>query len=182
MPSYTVTEALVSYRLAGWHVEILATDLSCDVIETARSGIYNHFEVQRGLPIRHLVKYFTPVDEFWQINPDIRAMVRFRQFNLLDDFLELGTFDVVFCRNVLIYFDQRTKIDVLERLTQITRPDGYLVLGAVETATGLTSRFEPIADRAGLCIPSGLCVPSLAAKKHIGLRAMPRLAVVGGGI
>jgi chemotaxis protein methyltransferase CheR len=87
--------------LAGWRVEILATDLSQEVLEKSRSGIYSQFEVQRGLPIQLLVKYFKQSGEFWQINADIRAMVQHRQLNLLHDFSQLGTFDVIFCRNVL---------------------------------------------------------------------------------
>ena len=79
-------------------------------------GIYSQFEVQRGLPIQLLIKYFTQVGEMWQIAPELRAMVKFRQLNLLADFAQLGRFDVVFCRNVLIYFDQQTKIDVLDRM------------------------------------------------------------------
>ena len=83
-----------------------------------RAGIYSQFEVQRGLPIQMLVKYFSQVGETWQIAPEIRAMVQFQPLNLLDDFSSLGTFDVVFCRNVLIYFDQETKIGVLNRIAR----------------------------------------------------------------
>ena len=96
-------------RTAGWRIEIVATDLSTDVLEKAKSGLYSHFEVQRGLPIGLLIKYFSQIGETWQIAPDIRAMVQFRSLNLLGDFSHLGVFDVVFCRNVLIYFDQPTK-------------------------------------------------------------------------
>src|SRR6478752_7269018 len=92
--------------LGGWRVEIVATDLSNEVLEKSRAGIYSQFEVQRGLPIQLLIKYFKQVGELWQINADIRAMVQHRQLNLLQDFSNLGTFDVIFCRNVLIYFDQ----------------------------------------------------------------------------
>ena len=102
-------------QLAGWRIEILATDLSNEVLEKAKAGIYSQFEVQRGLPIQLLVKFFSQVGETWQIAPEIRAMVQFRPLNLLNDFSALGTFDVVFCRNVLIYFDQETKIGVLNR-------------------------------------------------------------------
>jgi chemotaxis protein methyltransferase CheR len=81
-------------------------------------------------------------------------MVRFQQLNLLDDLFHLGTFDVVFCRNVLIYFDQETKISVLDRLAHITERDGYLVLGAAETVVGLTDKFKLIADKRGLYMPN----------------------------
>jgi len=140
--------------LGGWRTEIIATDLSNEVLEKARAGLYSQFEVQRGLPIQLLMKYFTQSGDTWQISPEIRAMVQFRPLNLLSDFSQLGTFDVVFCRNVLIYFDQPTKIGVLERLARITEPDGYLVLGAAETVVGLTECFRPLADRRGLYVPN----------------------------
>ena len=119
--------------LAGWRVDILATDISVEVLEKAKAGIYTQFEVQRGLPIQQLVKFFTQVGEAWQIAPEIRAMVQFRPLNLLNDFKPLGSFDLVFCRNVLIYFDQPTKIDVLNRLARQMPADGFLILGAAET-------------------------------------------------
>jgi chemotaxis protein methyltransferase CheR len=153
----------------GWRIEILATDLSHDVLEKARNGIYSQFEVQRGLPITLLVKYFTQIGESWQIAPELRAMVQYRPLNLLGDFAHLGTFDVVFCRNVLIYFDQPTKTGVLERLARVTERDGYLVLGAAETVVGLTDAFRPMHDRRGLYAPSNGTKPSV-----------PPLRVVGG--
>jgi chemotaxis protein methyltransferase CheR len=140
---------------AGWRVEIIATDLSNEVLEKAKTGIYSQFEVQRGLPIALLIKYFTQNGDTWQIAPDLRAMVQFRPLNLLGDFAHLGVFDVVFCRNVLIYFDQGTKTDVLDRLARVTDRDGYLVLGAAETVVGLTESFKPIQERRGLYTPNG---------------------------
>jgi chemotaxis protein methyltransferase CheR len=159
--------------LAGWRVDILATDLSTEVLEKARAGIYSQFEVQRGLPIQLLVKYFTQVGETWQIAPELRAMVQFRKFNLLQDFMQLGMFDVVFCRNVLIYFDQETKIGVFDRLSRSVERDGYLVLGAAETVVGLTDTFKPVADRRGLYVPNAIGKPGVAPP--------PRLALVQGG-
>ena len=153
-------------QLAGWRIEILATDLSLEVLEKAKAGIYSQFEVQRGLAITLLVKYFTQVGEMWQIAPEIRAMVQYRPLNLLHSFASLGSFDVVFCRNVLIYFDQPTKIDVLERVSRSLQPEGYLVLGAAETVVGLTDSFKPVADRRGLYSPSRATPkppPSMAA-------------------
>jgi chemotaxis protein methyltransferase CheR len=140
--------------IAGWRIEIIATDLSNDVLEKARAGIYSQFEVQRGLPIQLLVKYFNQIGDTWQIAPEIRAMVAFRPLNLLADFSHLGTFDVVFCRNVLIYFDQETKTRVLDRIARITDRDGYLALGAAETVVGLTESFKPVADKRGLYAPN----------------------------
>jgi len=156
--------------VAGWRVDILATDLSNEVLEKAKAGIYSQFEVQRGLPIQMLIKYFTQIGETWQIAPEIRGMVQFRSFNLLNDFAGLGTFDIVFCRNVLIYFDQQTKTGVLDRMARTVERDGYLVLGAAETVVGLTDSFKPVPERRGLYAPNA------------GARvAAPRLAVVAGG-
>ena len=133
--------------------------------------------MQRGLPIQMLVKYFTQIGETWQIAPEIRAMVQFRPLNLLHDFSALGTFDVVFCRNVLIYFDQETKIDVLERLAKMIAPDGYLVLGAAETVVGLTDIFKPVPDQRGLYAPNAAAKP--AAKPGLAVAAAPRFAAAG---
>jgi chemotaxis protein methyltransferase CheR len=140
--------------LAGFRIDILATDLSGDVLERAKAGIYSQFEVQRGMPIQQLVKFFTRNGETWQIAPDIRAMVHFRPLNLLNDFSALGTFDLVFCRNVLIYFDRETKTHVLDRIARQMPDDGYLVLGAAETVVGLTDAFKPVADKRGLYAPN----------------------------
>jgi chemotaxis protein methyltransferase CheR len=145
----------MSAALTGWRVEILATDLSLEVIEKSKAGLYSQFEVQRGLPIQMLVKYFKQTGEFWQINADIRAMIQHRQLNLLHDFSQLGVFDVIFCRNVLIYFDQDTKIDVFRRLARATETDGFLALGAAETVVGLTDAFKPFPERRGLYRPGG---------------------------
>jgi len=161
----------IAPQVAGYRIDIVATDISTEVLEKAKAGIYSQFEVQRGLPIQMLIKYFVQIGETWQIGPELRAMVQFRQFNLMNDFASLGMFDVVFCRNVLIYFDQQTKIGVLERMARTVERDGYLVLGAAETVVGLTDSFKPVPDR------RGLYSPNLGAKLTDG----PRLAVVAGG-
>jgi len=161
----------MSAAISGSRIEILATDLSQEVIEKSKAGIYSQFEVQRGLPIQMLVKYFKQNGELWQVNPDIRAMIQHRQLNLLHDFAQLGTFDVIFCRNVLIYFDQDTKINIFNRLARIIEPDGFLVLGAAETVVGLTDAFKPFPDKRGLYRPNaaraapaaGIVAPKLAA-------------------
>ena len=137
-------------RLAGWQVDILATDLSTEVIEKAKAGLYTQFEVQRGLPIQLLVKHFTQVADQWQISPKIRSMVNFRPINLIRDFGPLGTFDIIYCRNVLIYFDGPTKSDVLKRLSAALAPDGALLLGAAETVLGLTDALVPEPGHRGL--------------------------------
>jgi len=141
-------------KVAGFRFEILGTDLSNEVLDKAKNGIYSQFEVQRGLPIQMLVKYFTQKGDLWQINPEIRSMVQWRKLNLLENFSSLGTFDIVFCRNVLIYFDQPTKIDVLQRMSRQMTPDSYLVLGAAETVVGLTDSFRPVPDLRGLYQPA----------------------------
>ncbi|RTE89410.1 MULTISPECIES: protein-glutamate O-methyltransferase CheR [Bradyrhizobium] len=163
--------------LTGWRIEIIATDLSQEVLEKAKAGVYSQFEVQRGLPIQMLVKYFKQTGETWQINPELRAMIQHRQLNLLHDFSQLGTFDVIFCRNVLIYFDQDTKINIFNRLARQIEPDGFLVLGAAETVVGLTDTFRPIAERRGLYKPND---PRAAAAKPVLAGAAPRLAVMAG--
>ena len=136
--------------LSGWRVEIVATDLSQEVLEKSKAGVYSQFEVQRGLPIQMLVKYFTQTGELWQLNADIRAMVQHRQLNLLQDFSHLGTFDVIFCRNVLIYFDQETKVSIFERMSRMLESDGVLALGAAETVVGISDAFKPYPERRGL--------------------------------
>ena len=141
--------------LAGYRIEILATDLSSEVLERAKAGIYSQFEVQRGLPVQLLVKFFEQVGETWQVAPELRRMVQFRPLNLLNDFSALGSFDVVFCRNVLIYFDQENKISVLNRIARQMPEDGYLVLGAAETVIGLTEAFKPLPDKRGLYVVNG---------------------------
>lgn len=165
----------MSGALAGWRVEIVATDLSQEVLEKSKAGIYSQFEVQRGLPIQLLVKYFKQSGELWQISPELRAMVQHRQLNLLHDFSQLGTFDVIFCRNVLIYFDQDTKINIFGRLAKSMEPDGFLVLGAAETVVGLTDVFKPFPDKRGLYRPSGARVTSPQAAM-----AMPKIAAMAG--
>ncbi|MFZ2155541.1 MAG: protein-glutamate O-methyltransferase CheR [Bradyrhizobium sp.] len=168
----------MSAALSGWRVEIIATDLSQEVLEKSRAGIYSQFEVQRGLPIQMLVKYFKQTGEFWQINPDIRAMVQHRQLNLLHDFSQLGVFDVIFCRNVLIYFDQDTKINIFNRLAKATESDGFLVLGAAETVVGLTDVFKPFPDRRGLYRPNG--VRATLAKLPAASAVAPKVAAMAG--
>ena len=160
-------------ELAGWRIEIVATDLSQEVLEKSKAGIYSQFEVQRGLPIQLLVKYFAQKGELWQINADIRAMVQHRQLNLLQDFSHLGKFDIIFCRNVLIYFDLATKLSIFERLAKVMEPDGMLMLGAAETVVGVTDAFRPYPDRRGLYQPN----PTRGARPVLG-GVQPALKIV----
>ena len=139
-----------SSRLSGWQVEIVATDISAEVLEKAKAGLYNQFEVQRGLPIQLLVKYFKQTGDQWQISQQIRSMVDYRPLNLIKEFGHLGTFDIVYCRNVLIYFDKTTKTNVLHRLANTMTPDGALLLGAAETVIGLSEALVPDPVNRGL--------------------------------
>ncbi len=166
----------MSAATAGWRFEIIATDLSQEVLEKSKAGIYSQFEVQRGLPIQMLVKYFKQMGELWQINADIRAMVQHRQLNLLHDFSALGVFDVIFCRNVLIYFDQDTKINIFNRLAKSMEPDGFLVLGAAETVVGLTDTFKPFPEKRGLYRPNSVraAPPAASATSRIAAMAAGR--------
>jgi len=137
-------------KLAGWRVDIVGTDISHDALERAKSGVYTQFEVQRGLPIQLLVKYFKQQGDKWGIAPEIRSAVQYRSFNLLSEFASLGSFDVIFCRNVLIYFDQKTKGQILDRMAKLMPADGVLYLGGAETVLGVTERFQPMPGQRGI--------------------------------
>ncbi len=137
-------------KLKGWRIEIIATDLSCEVLEKAKAGMYSQFEAQRGLPIQMLMKYFAQTNDMWQVDASIRAMVQFRQCNLLHDISQFGPADIVMCRNVLIYFDPETKRAVLEKIRRLMPPDGFLFLGGAETVLGVTDAFRPIDGQRGV--------------------------------
>ncbi|GER07514.1 chemotaxis protein CheR [Iodidimonas muriae] len=137
-----------------WKFEIIGTDIARPVLQKAKEGIYSQFEVQRGLPIQLLMKHFKQEGDVWRLSEDIRKMVTFREFNLLDNFAALGKFDVIYCRNVLIYFDQSTKSNVLERMRKILPDDGALFLGAAETVLGITDKFRPVRGQRGMYLPS----------------------------
>lgn len=151
-------------RLLGWRTEIVATDLSREILDKARSGVYSQFEVQRGLPIQLLLKYFHKREDQWEINPSVRSMVQFKEQNLLQDLRGLGQFDVVFCRNVLIYFDQPTKTRVLDGIAQQMTEDGVLYLGGAETVLGISDRFKAAPTQRGAYAVAkpGYTGPSLA--------------------
>ncbi|MFL5124478.1 MAG: CheR family methyltransferase [Microvirga sp.] len=157
-------------RLAGWQVDIVATDISTEILEKARSGLYSQFEVQRGLPIQLLLKYFTQVGDQWQIAPQIRSMVSFRPLNLIKEFGHLGTFDIIYCRNVLIYFDSPMKADVLKRLASSMARDGALLLGAAETVISLTTALSPDPAYRGLYGRAAQPVQASAPLRMVGAR------------
>lgn len=137
-------------QLAGWRIEIIGTDISREILNKARAGLYSQFEVQRGLPIALLVKHFQKADDMWQISADLRSKVQYREYNLLEDLKPLGQFDVVYCRNVLIYFDQPTKTDVLSRIAAQMPDDGFLFLGGAETVLGISDKFKPLIRQRGI--------------------------------
>ncbi len=145
---YSIAMLLKEYgpALAGWKIEIVATDLSLDILAQAKSGIYTQFEVQRGLPIQMLVKYFTQAGDRWSVKPELKDMVTFKTANLLQDISGLGQFDIVFCRNVLIYFDVPTKAKVLGSIKGVLRQDGALFLGGAETVIGITDMFKTVPE------------------------------------
>ena len=138
-------------KYAGLQVEIYATDLAEKVVQRAREGIYSQFEIQRGLPINLLMKYFVQrPNNNWEINAELKGRVKFTTGNLLQPYGALGKFDIIFCRNVLIYFDEKTKSDVLDRMAQILNPPGYLFLGGSESTHGLTTKFKIVAEHRGM--------------------------------
>jgi chemotaxis protein methyltransferase CheR len=139
-------------RMGGCKLEIIGTDISERCLEKAKTGIYTQFEVQRGLPVQMLVKHFKKEGDAWKIDDRLKADIRFRPMNLLDDFRGLGRFDVIFCRNVLIYFDTPTKKSVLERMSSQVEGPGYLLLGAAESVLGVTDTFKPVPGQRGLYV------------------------------
>jgi chemotaxis protein methyltransferase CheR len=141
-------------KLHGARVELFGSDISERALEKAQSGIYNQFEVQRGLPIRLLVRHFEKADEMWTLTPRIRQMVRWRRINLLADLRALGQFDVIFCRNVVSAFDAATRRRVLEQLARALPDDGWLVLGMDETVVGVTEALRPAHGRRGFYTPN----------------------------
>jgi chemotaxis protein methyltransferase CheR len=153
-------------KLAGWRVEIVGTDLSREALDRARSGAYSQFEVQRGLPITLLVKYFKQDGDRWIIAPELKSNIVFKELNLLSDFTSLGSFDVVFCRNVLIYFDQPTKARILERISRMMPADGVLYLGGAETVLGVTEKFAPMPNQRGIYIQADQV--AVEQKKAVG--------------
>lgn len=140
-------------ELAGWNIEIVATDICRKVLEKAREGFYSQFEVQRGLPITLLVKYFMQQEGQWRIKPEIRDMVKFQERNLLGSLSGMGRFDIILCRNVMIYFDEETKCEVLANVHGILEPHGFLFLGSTETIFSAMDKYKPVKDCRGLYRP-----------------------------
>jgi len=126
---------------SGLSVDILGTDLSSRMIEQAQAGIYDDLSLGRGLSIARRDRYFTRTEKGWQVKPEIRNRVRFQRFNLLEPASRLGRFDLVYCRNVLIYFSRETKTRIVNHLADSLQPGGYLLLGASESISQISDRF-----------------------------------------
>lgn len=131
-------------KLKGWRAEIVATDISNAVLKRAEEGLFSQFEIQRGLSAKLVVKHFNREGENWRLHKNIRQMVDFKPFNLLQEAGALGRFDVVLCRNVLIYFDPETKSKVLASIGRVLNEDGVLLLGSAESTMGLSHDLWPV--------------------------------------
>lgn len=164
--------AEMGVQLSGVRIDVVATDFASHALNRARRGLFTQIEIQRGLPERYLRQFFIKTPDGYRLADDIRRRVAFRELNLLESFRSLGQFDVILCRNVLIYFDSPTKKDVLDRLSSALTPGGYLFLGATETAFGLTERLVRIPD-----IPTSLHVrredvPVAEERLRVGTQAV----------
>lgn len=174
-----LTEA--SAKLAGWTVEIIATDISEEMLARCHKGWYSTFEVQRGLPADLQKKYFTKDGDGWVISEKIRNMVKFRNFNLLQDPASIGLhgLDLIFCRNVLIYFDEATRKTVFAGMARAMKANGYLCLGGAETVIGISDAFRILPGERGLfAINTQASIPPSAA----AARAAPAPAFAAAGL
>lgn len=140
--AYSLAMLLMEQELQAWNIQILGTDFSSQVVERASSGLYQQIEVNRGLPTAQLVKHFRRSGVDWQLSESVRRMVRFETIDLRKTMRTLGPFDLVFCRNVMIYFDNETKKNILKGLHSTLFRGGWLLLGGAETAFGLEELFE----------------------------------------
>lgn len=125
-----------------YNIKLLGTDISAAAIAKASYGAFNKFEIERGLPADKLKRYFTPGDNNWRVKDEIRAMAMFRKMNLMDNYTGLGKFDIVFCRNVAIYFTEADRKKVFAKIGGVMEPDGYLIIGATESLLGICPQFE----------------------------------------
>ena len=150
---YSLAMALREYSpsLGGWDIQIVASDMSRDVLARAKAGRYSQFEISRGLPASLLVKYFEQHGQVWEISPEIRRMVDFREINLIQSWSSLPGMHLILLRNVLIYVDMTTKKAILEKIGRALGPRGYLVLGGAETTTTLDDTFEPVSLEGAVC-------------------------------
>jgi chemotaxis protein methyltransferase CheR len=150
--AYSVAMQIVdeAQAFAGWQVEIVGIDISASAIASAERGVYSQFDVQRGLPIRSLLRHFGKDEHGWKVTDAPRRLASFRSWNLLDDLHPLGRFDVILCRNVLIAFDQQTKVDVLQKFGRVLAEDGALFVGVNESLAGVSADFRPVSPDLGV--------------------------------
>ena len=149
-------------KWSGWTIDILGTDVSETVVRRAREGMYSQFEVQRGLGINQMIRWFEETDNGWRAVEPLRRTIRFQVQNLLEQPPHPGTFDIILCRNVLLYLNQERRGLVFDRLADAMAPDGWLMLGAGETVIGQTRRFEADSEARGLYRRSGTESPQIA--------------------
>jgi len=140
--AYSLAMLLLQSGLEDWKLQILGTDFSVKVVERARSGVYQQIEVNRGLPATLMVKFFRRSGMEWHLSDTVRRMVRFETIDLRQSMRSLGPFDLVFCKNVMIYFDDETKRKIVKELHSTLQPGGWLLLGGAETAVGIEERFD----------------------------------------
>ena len=140
--AYSLAMQLLNEGLKDWNIQILGTDFSSKVVERARAGVYQQLEVNRGLPATMLLKYFRRSGLEWQLTEPVKKMARFETIDLRKSMRTLGPFDLVFCRNVMIYFDNKTKLDIMKELHSTMFRGGWLLLGSTEAAFGLDEWFE----------------------------------------
>ncbi|NNC51763.1 MAG: protein-glutamate O-methyltransferase CheR [Erythrobacter sp.] len=154
--SLAMTLAEQPGRWQDWKIDILGTDVSGKAIAQARTGTYSQFEIQRGISVAQMLNFFTETKQGWKVADKVLEMTRFEQQNILDFPPMPGRFDLVLCRNVLLYFDPDTRRQAFDRLASATAPDGILMLGAGETVVGQTDKFEPAACGSAMYSPKAV--------------------------
>ncbi len=169
--TYSLAMTLADLGLADRsRAEIVGTDLAREPLARARAGLYTQYEVQRGLSVQRLLKHFTQEGHEWQVEAGLRALCRFRQWNLLDDPAPLGRFDIVFCRNVLFYFNRKVRTQVLARIRKQLAPDGLLYLGAAESAAGLDDTLARDGPAYRISPPDQAIAPRAATGQTLSTR------------
>ncbi len=153
--AYSISMIIAEYQMANpgalsAFLEIIGTDISPTVLKMARDGIYDEINIVRGLSEERRERYMVKKDEKWQIRDAIKAPTRFAELNLFNSYSLLGKFDLIFCRNVLIYFSSESKSDILNRMAQILNPGGYLILGGSESPTGYSPAYEMVRYEQGV--------------------------------
>ncbi len=135
---------LESGLFANCHIKIIAIDISTEALQQAKQGVYSQMEINRGLPVKYLIKYFTQISEVWKIKAEVKRMVTFFKQPLHNNSLPVGPFDLIFCRNLLIYFDLETKCQILSNISRSLESNGFLILGGAESTLNISSLFQPI--------------------------------------